>query len=241
MPSDDEPVELVHIEPTKEQATPNRSVDFLLAEYQSLREQRKTLMQASHSEVTIFFGAVTAIGLAFGLTFNNESGLTPKLALMGSAVLTVLLAIGFATLWRLTRFHGNSVRYAKGMNLVRWYFVERDSTIAGYLSLPVEDSTPTYERLYGSLFHAIPVSGSSSLIISILNSAISAALGYCLWVAICSKPNVAPFPAIVLMIIIWFVQSRYERIWFSKTQAEYDDDRKSLLDVRNSVEAAPDK
>ncbi len=225
---------------TEMDAAATRSVEFMLAEYQSLREQRKTLMQASHSEVTIFFGAVTAIGLALGFTFNKDDGLTSQFALIGSVVLAVLLAVGFATLWRLARFHGNSVRYTKGMNLIRQYFVVADSSIVHYLSLPIDDSKPSFQRLQGRVLYGIPVYGSNGIVILILNSAISAGLGYCAWVAISSTPEFAAIPAGVLMVAVWLVQSHYERTWFFKVQAEYENDRKSLLDFQSLVGTGTD-
>lgn len=161
-----------------------QSKEFLLAEFEHLLNRRQTLRNDVHNEVAVFFGAATAVGIAFGYFFDQEKGFTPEYAEFSAWVLAVLLTIGLGTLWRLTIFHADATVCHRGMNLIRAYFADQDPGISHWLVLPITGDVPAFNRNTVKILGLFPVSPRNGLALSLLNGVIGGALGYSICTAL---------------------------------------------------------
>jgi hypothetical protein len=123
---------------------------FLLTEYRMLSEQRKVIREATHAEVTLFFAAVTAVGIAMGFVVRDRANAISPAAFFGGFLICLLMAvIGVITVRRLIGFHFRSVQYARGLNLIRDYFIDNENVVQR--RSVVLDTVPNDPKIGGGL------------------------------------------------------------------------------------------
>lgn len=146
---------------------------FLLTEYTMLAEQRRVIREATHAEVTLFFAAVTAVGIAMGFVVRDQVSEISATAYFGGFLICSLMAgIGVLTVKRLVGFHFRSVHYARGLNLIREYFVdEEDVTQRRSIVL---DTVPTEPKL------DVGLTETSAGVVALISAGISGLGCFCL-------------------------------------------------------------
>ncbi len=115
--------------------------DFLLAEFELLREMRDRVINRSEERIKFYFSLLSGAGAFLALApqfFTTGQGFY----IIILVVLIALLIFGVLTLDRLISGHVAARIYARGINRVRRYFVDNDKSITKYLILPSTDDIP---------------------------------------------------------------------------------------------------
>lgn len=130
---------------TKERSkSEEHSLDFMLAEFETLRSLRSELVSLGESRVNVFLAIVSGglVGLAF---LNRVSGLGIIIPLITGLVLVGMFLMGLITFARtIERTIGLKI-YTRGMNRVRRFFVQLDPDLTDYLLLPISDDRPSFK------------------------------------------------------------------------------------------------
>jgi hypothetical protein len=132
----------------KQSKPEEHSLDFMLAEFETLRGLRSDMKSMGESRVNIFLLAVSG-GLVGGLALlNKSSGFENVLPPMtGLVILVGLFLLGFITFRRTIETDINMKIYARGLNRIRRYFVQLDPDLREYLLLPISDDQPRFGTL----------------------------------------------------------------------------------------------
>ncbi len=132
----------------KQSKPEEHSLDFMLAEFETLRCLRSDMKSMGESRVNIFLLAVSG-GLVGGLALlNKSSGFENVLPpITGLVVLVGLFLLGFITFRRAIETDINMKIYARGLNRIRRYFVQLDPDLREYLLLPISDDQPRFGTL----------------------------------------------------------------------------------------------
>jgi hypothetical protein len=125
--------------PDPESRTPSPAiVQFLTSEHFVLQSARAATVSDINGRASIFLGTVSAgvVALAF---LGQASALGPAFYAFALVLFPALVFLGFATLARALQSSIEETIYARGMNRIRHYFVERNPNIAAYLIQSTHD------------------------------------------------------------------------------------------------------
>jgi len=127
----------------KQSKPEEHSLDFMLAEFETLRCLRSDMNSVGESRVNILLVAVSGglVGLAL---LNESSGLKEVFPLITGVVLVGLFLLGLITFGRTIERDINMKLYARGLNRIRRYFVQLDPDLRKYLLLPISDDQPRF-------------------------------------------------------------------------------------------------
>ncbi len=117
--------------------------NFMLTEYETLREFRQNLISLGENRLNIFLtsvsGSYIGIGLIYQLNTNDEiSSIISLLILIG------IFLLGIFTLVRMVERSIGVTTYTRGLNRIRRYFVDNYPNIKDYISMPIFDDKPGY-------------------------------------------------------------------------------------------------
>lgn len=115
--------------------------DFLLAEYQLLKEMRDRVITRGEERIRFYFSLLSGSGALIAF-FPQFFSVSQGFYIIILLVLSALLVFGILTLERLVSGHIAARIYARGINRIRRYFVDNDSSITKHLILPFTDDTP---------------------------------------------------------------------------------------------------
>jgi hypothetical protein len=115
-------------------------VQFLAAEHFTLQSARASTVNDINGRATIFLNSVSAgvVALAF---LGQASHLGPPFYVFALVLFPSLALLGFATLARTLQSSIEDTIYARGMNRIRHYFVERTPDVVPYVILSTHDDT----------------------------------------------------------------------------------------------------
>lgn len=117
-----------------------QSAEFMLAEYELLRNLRQDLIAHAETRVNFFLATVTGAIVALGLL---NDAISKELAyLVGSFIYVGLLSFGWLIYTHMVQRNNGAALYARAVNLVRRYFAQNDPILKAYLSLPLSDAVP---------------------------------------------------------------------------------------------------
>jgi len=120
-------------------------VDFMLAEYELLRQVRAADIAQGDTRTNLFLGLVS--GAVALLAVTSQISKDPKsLSIISVIILTALFLLGLMTYIRLVERIIIVTFYTRGMNRIRRFFSELDPSINKFLILPTRDNTPKYFR-----------------------------------------------------------------------------------------------
>lgn len=115
------------------------SIQFLLAEYNSLNDLLKHTNERLTATINLFLTMVTVV--ISGTVFLTQSSPDLQLLIVLLIPVSLLLATAGTFLsYRMIRTRVLKAEYIYALNLIRTFFVDMDSFIYPYLFLPVENS-----------------------------------------------------------------------------------------------------
>jgi len=193
-------------------------VQFLLAEFNSIRSFKEQSVSIGDKRVDIFLTLSSA--LIAGLGFFSQSGIAPQtflvIAFCGSFGLLVL---GLVTLYQVIDRDILIIEYIHAINGIRGYFAEHAPHIQPYLLMPTSDRFPEYN--WQSSNRRIPM---------VINGFSFGAL--CMFSSLFIRNTTTPDFNSITSFIITFVsmygfQEIYTRRIFIQAQIKADKNRKS--------------
>lgn len=202
----------------KQSELENRSLDFMLAEYETLRSVRSGLMSLGESRANIFLLTVSG-GLAGLAILYGSSGWEEIAAPIIGVVLAGLFLLGLITFARSIERNIGIKVYARGMNRIRQYFVQLYPNLSDYLILPVSDDRPAFKSM-GWLPKGGRFLGLSSMV-AVINSIVAsvAVLGFCkgsCWIT----DQASYIASILAFLAVLFGQHIYMSIRLGKAEKE---------------------
>jgi len=120
--------------------------EFLVEEYTTLRELRENTISLLETRLNFFLAALS--GAVIGLGLVNQlpaSGYAQTMYFLNGVIITTMLCIGLITYRRTVMGNFRVIKYSRGMNRIRRYFVEKEERISAYLSLPINDDIPKFK------------------------------------------------------------------------------------------------
>jgi hypothetical protein len=181
--------------------------DFMLAEYEMLRSVRADLISLGESRVNFFLATVTGTVAGLGLMSQSKE-LQVFLPFVAGVLLVGLFILGQIIFLRtIERDIGISI-YARGMNLVRRYFVTLNPSVKDFVILPINDDTPSFKSVgflpKGS--YLINLSG----VVTVVNSIIATVAIVVLTKAITTQSvEVVVALGVVVFSVVYLVQHGY--------------------------------
>ncbi|HML21647.1 MAG TPA: hypothetical protein PKD09_08375 [Aggregatilinea sp.] len=139
--------------------------DFLVAEYETLKEFRTSQVEQAQNRFNFFLILVSsAVGIVALVSDGQNSFDTPIFFIVVSLTALALLYLGTVTLRRIIQTHIQTVRYTRGLNRIRRYFVQQFPEIEEYLTFSTDDRKPQFGAM-GSL--TIGITGLTGMVIFI--------------------------------------------------------------------------
>jgi hypothetical protein len=175
--------------------------EFLLADFEALRELRANLNTLVTSEINVFLTMVTATFVALGF-LGDRISFGERFRLLALGVLLVVCLLGIITFARVVESRIQVHSYARSMNRIRRYFFCQSMTIAPYLDQrAVSDALPRYAAIGQSRGRIRAMLGNTGMIAT-LNSATLAAFGVILAILLGYDENsVLVTIALVLFVV----------------------------------------
>lgn len=162
---------------------------FLIAEYETIPELRSAHNTLVAAEFSIFVAMATAVFVALAFLSERFEGEASDLLTFSAAVMAILALLGWAIFDRVVRSRVQVVEYARHLNRIRRYFVERHPDIAPFVGARPCDTLPRFGAIGGD--HPWFPSGNTGLI-SIVNSAVVAALAGVLLALVSDNHELTP-------------------------------------------------
>jgi hypothetical protein len=150
----------------------NGTKDFLLAEYELLKDLRANLQTQTENRMNFFMLIVSGtIAVLAGIAQSNGGIEHAVLHNASLVVIFSLLLFGLQTFLRFIEVNISSTTYTRGLNRIRRYFLDRDQSIANHLILPTIDDVPKFGEIgfRSSKLSVIGVIGFTGTII-VINS-----------------------------------------------------------------------
>ena len=200
----------------KQSKPEEHSVDFMLAEFETLRCLRSDISSVGESRANILLATVSGglVGLAL---LNESSGLEEVVPLITGVVLAGLLFLGLITFGRIIERDINIKLYARGLNRIRRYFVQLDPDLREYLLLPISDDRPRFKTLGW-----LPSSGqifSLESMVAVINSTVATVIVSAFTMGILELENMqVAIIAILAFLVVCVAQYRYMSIRFKKAE-----------------------
>jgi hypothetical protein len=121
-----------------------QALDFMIAEYETLRTFRQDLISLGENRFNFFL--VILSGTAVSLTWLNQlSGYQDVVYLITAIVIGGMLLLGLTTFARITHRNASIILYTRGMNRIRRYFVENYPNIEEHIILDIYDDQPAFK------------------------------------------------------------------------------------------------
>lgn len=148
-----------------------QSYEFMLNEYNAMREFRELIVHQVDNRVNLYLKmvstAVTVIpAFSFWIVNSNDEVNFQVLCLISGAITAILLCFGILSFFRVIEGHISIIRYTRAINRARRYFYDRDKRIRKYISMPVTDDTPSFGTYGFSEVKTMNV-GATSLVMSL--------------------------------------------------------------------------
>lgn len=120
---------------------------FMIAEFQSLYEQRNHLNTTTSSEIQMFLFIISALILS--VSFVRESALVSQQSffVVCSTATTLATILGISTFYRTVNSRIQIFTYARAMNRIRKYYVELCPHIESYLLMPTSHKIPNFASI----------------------------------------------------------------------------------------------
>lgn len=190
----------------------DKAHDFMLAEYQTMRDLRAGLISLGENRVNYFLvfvsGAIALVGLGLVERFSEAT-----LNLVVTALLAGLFLLGLLTFARMVERSIRITSYSRGMNRIRRYFVEQHPHIDKYLILPTDDAQPPFRESRGGLPMTVAFMDSAlagAFVLFVMRSLDDMPIGKAATVGIIA----------VTAVVIFFGQNTYMRRRFAKAEEQ---------------------
>jgi len=184
------------------------SLEFLHDEFKLLQGSRDSLISLNDRQVNFFLAVVS--GAAVLLAFLNQPQRSSLLSNIAS--LTILLTIfllGIMTFARTIEADIGIAIYARGLNRIRRFFVERDKKLVSYLILPTNDQVPSFESIGFSTKGASVIGLPNTL--AVINSIVGAFLiGIILKSAFNTSDTTTLISSSITILISFFFHQRHQ-------------------------------
>mgnify|MGYP001366582199 CR=1 FL=1 len=127
----------------------DRTVDFLLLEYETLMNLRQNYINLGDSRFNFYLSILS--GAAVFLTWINSNNAVNSNSyssiFVSVSVLIGVLALGWTTFNRIIRRNRSINHYSRGMARIRYYFVEKDPNLEDYLVLSLKADEPKFKKI----------------------------------------------------------------------------------------------
>jgi hypothetical protein len=118
---------------------PKEAADFMLKEYDLLRDWRNDLVKTQESRVTVYLtvvaASVTALGLSISAKREFGADILALFPFVSALLALCILCVGIITFVRLVERSIETVIAIRGLNRIRAYFTSRYPEIAAHLIL----------------------------------------------------------------------------------------------------------
>ncbi|MBM0206339.1 hypothetical protein JNW90_27485 [Micromonospora sp. STR1s_5] len=201
------------------------SVQFLLAEFESIRELRSLAYSIVEKRVQFIIG-LQAAGAAFigALLSQDSSAKAVSGAILALGIPTFLLA--YIAYLRALDFQIQGRKYVRAMNAIRGFFVESDPTIGRALLLSTDTRFPRMNAVgyAGSTVQSLAV---NALILTILVGGTVAFTAAWLIAVSVSPSNgyayfVAALAAVGIAVLLGLIEAKRIRSRLRRAEAEMD-------------------
>lgn len=189
-----------------------QDTEFMLAEYEMIKELRRDVISLGESRVNIFLAGLS--GSAIGLTLINQiPGNNIIIFVIDTIILLGLILWGQFVLFRTVEVNISGTIYTRGLNRIRHYFVKKSPELINYLILSVHDDFPSLR------FLNLKVGGNLSSVVALINSVlISISAVLLLSVILIDLVAQIIFASVAIFIASYYLQYRYIRSRFQKAE-----------------------
>jgi hypothetical protein len=117
---------------------------FMLAEFESIYQNRNQLSTITNSEIQMFLLILSA--LIVGISFVRESALVSQegFLVVCSVATTLAFILGLSTFYRNVQARVQIFTYTRALNRIRRFYVVYDKRIADYLMMPTSHRQPSF-------------------------------------------------------------------------------------------------
>ncbi len=200
----------------------NPPEEFLMAEYNTLKEFRANQVEQSQNRFNFFIALVSGALAIVALVNDRSAALNTPLFFIGVGITALaLLYLGVITFRRIIQTHIRTVEYTRGMNRVRRYFVEHYPEIATYLTFSIDDARPRLGTL-GNL--TIGATGLTSMVIFINTILATIGFNFLLWQILVSVSREQPALVAVSGVLTFLLSLMLHRRYLLSQLAQADVD-----------------
>lgn len=126
------------------------STEILIEEYISLRELIQSTMTLRDGRLNSYLTAISGAFIGLGLLSQLQSiGETARFISAGIGI--GIFLIGLANFRNVIRLNFDIVKYRRGMNRIRQYFIKNHKNIQPYFLFPANDDVPSFKTQFPSL------------------------------------------------------------------------------------------
>lgn len=201
--------------------------DFLVAEYETLKEFRKSQVDQAQNRFNLFLVLVSsAVGIIALVTDAQDTRATSAFFISVALTSLALLYLGIVTFRRIIQNHIHTTTYTRGLNRIRRYFVERYPEIEQYLTFPTREDYPRFKAM-GSL--TIAATGLTGMVIFLNAVLAGVGLNCLLWVLLpflrLQYPVVILLTSIATLAATIALESRYLNREIEKANLKAEEDK----------------
>jgi hypothetical protein len=184
-----------------------QTANFMLAEYEHLKDFRASMISQMESRLNFLFASVSGIAAVLAL-ISQITGVSPAFFVIALSLTFLLFLLGSITFARLVEGHISLTLYTRGINRIRRFFVDNDDTIKDYILLPVTDDVPKFGIL-GFSSTRISITGNVGMTL-LLNTIIFGCFFALLINLVLARLSYLSILAVFLAsMLVWFAQLRY--------------------------------
>jgi hypothetical protein len=178
--------------------------DFMLAEYSLLKDFRGAILSQVENRVSLLFASISGIAGVLALVFQSI-GANISFFVVASILTALVFVLGLLTFLRVLEGHISFTNYTRGINRIRRYFAEKDSSIGDYLILPITDDSPKFGVMG---FSAVRLSKSGLTGMTILMNSITFSAFAALSLNLLFRNSIIPILVIAALAgaLVWFIQ-----------------------------------
>lgn len=183
------------------------TANFMLAEYELLKEFRGNMLSQMESRINFLFTSVSAIATILAI-ISQITGFTHSFLVIASFLTFLLFLLGLITFLRLVEGHISFILYTRGINRIRRYFVDSDNSVKDYVLLPLTDNTPKFGGL-GFSSTKISKVGNVGMAIFINSIIFGSFITLFVNMVLNALSIFSIFIIVLASLLVWFLQLRF--------------------------------
>jgi hypothetical protein len=195
-------------------------LDFMLAEYEALRDLRAGLVSFGESRINFLLATVS--GALVGLALISQlSGYGDTIYIVSCIILAGLFFLGMITFARTVENDIGIKIYTRGINRIRHYFAVRDPDIKNHLILPVSDDVPSFTRI-GFLSRRSTLIGMPATVAAVNSIVAAASISVFVRLGLAKSTTLTFLIALLTFIVTLSAQYRYHIVRLREAEERTD-------------------